>query len=44
MFVFLILTSALFSLAGLFNAIFAKSFDDVNVIPSFVITPMIYLG
>jgi len=44
MILFLILTSALFSLAGLFNAIFAKSFDDVNVIPSFVITPMIYLG
>ena len=44
MFVFLILTSGLFALAWLLNAIFAKSFDDVNVIPSFVITPMIYLG
>jgi ABC-2 type transport system permease protein len=44
MFVFIILTSAVFSLAGLFNGIFAKSFDDINVIPSFIITPLIYLG
>ena len=44
MIIFLLLTSALFALAWLLNAIFAKSFDDVNVIPSFVITPMIYLG
>ena len=44
MFVFIILTSAVFSLAWLFNWIFAKSFDDINVIPSFIITPLIYLG
>lgn len=44
MFIFIILSSALFSLAGLFNWIFAKSFDDINVIPAFIITPMIYLG
>jgi len=44
MFLFIILTSAVFSLAGLLNWIFAKSFDDINVIPSFIITPLIYLG
>ncbi|MDD2870921.1 MAG: ABC transporter permease [Candidatus Gracilibacteria bacterium] len=41
---FLIFTSALFSLAGILNAIYAKSFDDINIIPSFFITPMVYLG
>lgn len=41
---FLILTSTLFSLAGLFNAFFAKTFDDISIIPTFVITPMVYLG
>ncbi len=40
---FAILTSATFSLAGLLNWIFARNFDDVNIIPNFVITPMIYL-
>jgi ABC-2 type transport system permease protein len=44
MFLFVILSSALFSLAGLLNGIYAKSFDDINVIPAFIITPMIYLG
>ncbi|NVP17270.1 ABC transporter permease [Candidatus Gracilibacteria bacterium] len=43
-FLFLILSSILFSMLGLFNAIFAKSFDDISIIPSFVITPLIYLG
>ena len=43
-FLFLILTSILFSLAWLLNWIFAKSFDDINIVPSFFITPMIYLG
>lgn len=42
-FLFIILTSMLFSLAGILNAIYAKSFDDINIIPSFFITPMIYL-
>ncbi|MCH2188669.1 ABC transporter permease [Candidatus Gracilibacteria bacterium] len=41
---FLFFTSSLFGLLGLFNGFFAKSFDDVNIIPTFVITPMIYLG
>lgn len=40
---FAVLTSATFSLAGLLNGIFARNFDDVNIIPNFVITPMIYL-
>jgi ABC-2 type transport system permease protein len=38
------LTSVLFSLAGLINAVFADSFDDINIIPTFVLTPLIYLG
>ncbi len=39
-----ILTSFLFSLAGLINAIFANSFDDVTIVPTFVLTPLTYLG
>jgi len=39
-----ILTSVLFSLGGLINAIFAKSFDDISIIPTFVLTPLTYLG
>ena len=40
----LILTSTTFSLAGFLNALFAKRFDDVAFIPTFVLTPLIYLG
>jgi ABC-2 type transport system permease protein len=39
-----ILTALLFSLAGLVNAIFAKSFDGINIVPTFVLTPLTYLG
>lgn len=39
-----ILTAVLFSLAGVINAIYAKSFDDINIIPTFVLTPLTYLG
>lgn len=39
-----LLTSVLFSLAGLLNGLFAKSFDDVSIIPTFVLTPLTYLG
>jgi len=39
-----ILTATLFSLAGLINAIYAKSFDDITIIPNFVLTPLTYLG
>jgi ABC-2 type transport system permease protein len=39
-----ILTSVLFALAGFINAAYAKSFDDITIIPTFVLTPLIYLG
>lgn len=39
-----LLTSILFSLGGLINAIFANKFDDISIIPTFVLTPLIYLG
>ncbi|WP_455221471.1 ABC transporter permease [Kaarinaea lacus] len=39
-----ILTAVLFSLAGFINAVFAKSFDDISIIPTFVLTPLTYLG
>ncbi len=38
------LTALLFSLAGLINGVYATSFDDVSIIPTFVLTPLIYLG
>lgn len=38
------LTAILFSLAGLINGIFAKKFDDINIVPTFVLTPLTYLG
>jgi ABC-2 type transport system permease protein len=41
---FALLTSFVFSLAGLINGIFAKKFDDISIIPTFVITPLTYLG
>lgn len=40
----LLLTSISFALGGLINAIYAKSFDDVGIIPTFVLTPLTYLG
>ncbi|WP_455208809.1 ABC transporter permease [Kaarinaea lacus] len=39
-----ILTAVLFSLGGFINAVFAKSFDDISIIPTFVLTPLTYLG
>jgi ABC-2 type transport system permease protein len=39
-----VLASMLFSIAGLINGIFAKKFDDVSFIPTFVLTPLTYLG
>ena len=39
-----LLTSILFSLAGLINGVYAKSFDDISIIPTFVLTPLTYLG
>lgn len=37
-------TAILFSLAGFINAVFADSFDDISIIPNFVLTPLSYLG
>lgn len=39
-----LLTSVLFALAGIVNAIYAKSFDGISVVPNFVLTPLTYLG
>ena len=39
-----LLTSILFSLMGLINAVFANSFDDISIVPTFVLTPLTYLG
>ncbi len=39
-----LLTSMLFSMAGLINAVYANSFDDISIIPTFVLTPLTYLG
>ncbi|MBC1966999.1 ABC transporter permease [Listeria welshimeri] len=40
----LLMTAILFSLAGLINGIFARSFDDVSIVPTFVLQPLTYLG
>ena len=37
-------TAILFALGGFINAVFARSFDDISIIPSFVLTPLTYLG
>lgn len=42
--IFVFLTSLLFALLGLYNGLYAKSFDDISIIPTFFITPLIYLG
>jgi len=39
-----ILTAVLFALGGFINAIYADSFDDISIIPTFVLTPLTYLG
>lgn len=38
------LTSVVFSLGGLINAVFARTFDDISIIPTFILTPLTYLG
>ncbi|MCI7717461.1 ABC transporter permease [[Pasteurella] aerogenes] len=40
----LLMTSATFALGGLINGVFARSFDDISIIPTFVLTPLTYLG
>ena len=39
-----ILTALVFSLGGMINGMFARKFDDISIIPNFVLTPLIYLG
>ena len=43
-FLFAILTALVFSLAGLVNGVYAKSLDGINIVPTFVLTPLVYLG
>ena len=42
--IFILLTSIVFALGGLINGIFAKSFDDVSIFPTFILTPLTYFG
>ena len=44
LFSILILTASLFSAGGLINAVYAKTFDDISIVPTFVLTPLTYLG
>ncbi len=39
-----VMTSILFSLAGLINGVYAKGFDGISIVPTFVLTPLTYLG
>ncbi|TCK08116.1 ABC transporter permease [Marinobacterium mangrovicola] len=39
-----LLTSIVFALGGFINAVFATTFDDISIIPTFVLTPLTYLG
>ncbi|KAA0875690.1 ABC transporter permease [Nitrincola tapanii] len=39
-----LLTAILFSLGGFINAIYANSFDDISIVPTFILTPLTYLG
>lgn len=39
-----VLTAILFSLGGLINAVYARNFDDISIVPHFVLTPLTYLG
>ncbi len=39
-----VLTALLFALAGFINAVFARSFDDISIVPNFILTPLTYLG
>ena len=39
-----VLTATVFAIGGFLNAIFARSFDDISIVPTFVLTPLTYLG
>lgn len=40
----LLMTALLFSLLGFINAVYANNFDDISIVPTFVLTPLTYLG
>lgn len=40
----ILLSAMLFSLCGLINAIFSRKFDDISIVPTFILMPLIYLG
>lgn len=40
----ILLTAITFSLGGFINAVYARNFDDISIIPTFVLTPLTYLG
>jgi ABC-2 type transport system permease protein len=40
----ILLASIVFSLGGFINAVFARNFDDISIVPTFILTPLIYLG
>lgn len=42
--VIVLMTSTLFALAGFINAVYANNFDDISIVPTFILTPLIYLG
>lgn len=39
-----LMTSVLFSLAGFINAVYANTFDDISIVPTFILTPLTYFG
>lgn len=39
-----LMTAVVFAFAGMINAIFANKFDDISIIPTFILTPLTYLG
>lgn len=39
-----LMTSILFSLAGFINAVYANTFDDISIVPTFILTPLTYFG
>lgn len=39
-----LLTASIFSVAGIINGVFARSFDEISIIPTFVLAPLTYLG
>ena len=44
LFAFIMGTSLVFSLGGFINSVFARTFDDISIVPTFVLTPLTYLG